>query len=212
MEYVISIRIDFPDAISAILRQEKERFVAKYGSKYGSEPHITLYLDRYTPEGYSKLVEDLKEIRIRPFVITLLQPKIIFVEERQSNHYVLGVSGEEGLKLLQGKVSEIARRYESPSMRSRVTERLKQQGVQTDGTRESMAGVMQDEIFDPHITLGDVAADEPQPDLKDIRTRLKKLGGEEIIVSSIIVVFDGKKESDKMFKSVEKFCYSFDVP
>ena len=40
-EYTISIRITLPEAISKIIKKEKDRFVAEYGSSYKSEPHIT---------------------------------------------------------------------------------------------------------------------------------------------------------------------------
>jgi hypothetical protein len=75
MEYEVSIRINFPVSISDILRKEKERFMTEYGSDYRSEPHITLYLDRYTQEGFSRLAHDLKELKLKPFSITLGEVK-----------------------------------------------------------------------------------------------------------------------------------------
>ncbi|TSC73667.1 MAG: hypothetical protein G01um101444_488 [Parcubacteria group bacterium Gr01-1014_44] len=41
MEYIVSIRIAFPEEISKVLKHEKGRFVAEYGSSYKSEPHIS---------------------------------------------------------------------------------------------------------------------------------------------------------------------------
>src|SRR3989344_1100416 len=74
-EYVVSIRINLPENITAILQKEKERFVAEYGSSYKSDPHITLCLDRYTEEGFPRLIHDLRELQIEPFTISLLKPE-----------------------------------------------------------------------------------------------------------------------------------------
>ena len=60
MKYDISIRVNFPEEITSVLRKEKQRYINDYGSSYKSEPHITLYLDSYTVEGYPKLLDQCK--------------------------------------------------------------------------------------------------------------------------------------------------------
>src|SRR3989344_1032472 len=103
-EYEVSIRIDFPADISEALRREKERFVAEYGSGYKSEPHITLYLDRYTEEGFSQLIHDLKELNFEPFTITLLDVKVDLEPDRHRNLYVVDISNKEQLRQLHDKI------------------------------------------------------------------------------------------------------------
>ena len=204
MEYVVSIRIPFPETIGNVLKREKDRFVSQYGSSYKSEPHITLYLDRYTREGFSKLINDLRGLSMKPFTISLLKPNVRLEEDRQNNLYVMDVSDKEQIQELHDKILELAIRYQSPLLRSKVRHRLEQQGIYTDGKRENLKDAYVDQTFDPHITLGQVGINDPQPDLKDVERNLKELVGEKITVSHLIVMFDGKMNDDKHFKLVEK--------
>ncbi len=205
IEYVVSIRISFSEKIAKILKQEKDRFVSEYGSSLKSEPHITLYLDRYTQEGFLQLLQDLKKLQVSPFIISLLKPEVRYEENHHRNLYVMDVFNKEQIRELHAKISEIAIRYRSPLLRSKVRQRLEQQGIHTDGIRESSKDDNDAaEVFDPHITLGEVGIDASQPDLEKIRRNLKELEGEKITVSSIAVFFDGKKDGEEKFKSIER--------
>ena len=208
-EYEVSIRVCFPEAVTKILKKEKDRFVAKYRSNYKSEPHITVYLDRYTQEGLPQLLHDLQELRVQPFSFSLLKPEARREEDRHRNLYVMDVSNKERIQELHAKVSQIAIRYRSPSLRSKVRQRLEQRGIHTDGTRESLKGALDTEKFDPHITLGEISLGNPQPDLMDIQKNLKELEGKEIAVSNLIVYFYGKAESNEKFTLIEKVSIPF---
>jgi hypothetical protein len=67
--FELSIRITLPPDVSEILMREKMRLVDKFGSKYKSAPHITLYLARYTEEGIEKLPDELQKIVFTPVYI-----------------------------------------------------------------------------------------------------------------------------------------------
>ncbi len=211
MQYEISIRITFPEIISRVLKLEKDRFVSEFGSVYKSEPHITLYLDRYTREGFPKLLHDLQTLRVQPFTISLLKPTITREEERHRNLYIMDVSDKERIRQLHTEVSEIAIRYRSPLLREKTRQQLEKQGIYTDGTRESVKSVPVASVFDPHITLGEVGLDDPQPNLTDIRERLKQLEGENIDVSSIIVFFYGKESNEKKMKLIDEVAVPFHI-
>ena len=202
-EYEVSIQICFLETVTKILKHEKDRFVAEYGSSYKSEPHITVYLDRYTQEGLSPLLHDLQELRVQPFSFTLLKPEARREEGRHRNLYVMDVSNKEQIQELHAKVSQVAIRYRSPLLRSKVRQRLEQQGIHTDGTRESLKSAPEAEKFDPHITLGDVGFDDLQPDLANVQNNLKELEGREIAVSNLVVFFYGKAEGDGKFTLIE---------
>ena len=202
-EYEVSIQICFLETVTKILKHEKDRFVAEYGSSYKSEPHITVYLDRYTQEGFPRLLHDFQELRVQPFSFSLLKPEARRQDHLHRNLYVMNVSNKEQIRELHAKVSQIASRYRSPLLRSKVRQRLEQQGVHTDGTRESLKNAHKDQKFDPHITLGDVGFDEPQPDLADVQNNLKELEGKEIAVSNLVVFFYGKAEGDGKFTLIE---------
>ena len=204
MEYEVSIRILFPEAVSGVLKKEKDRFVAEYGSGYKSEPHITLYLDRYTQDGFPKLMNDLRGLRIEPFTISLLKPEVRREEDRHRNLYVVDVSNKERVQELYDKISGIAVQYRSPLLRSKVQRRLEQEGVRTDGTRESLRDAFLTEAFAPHITLGEVGIDDPQPDLTDVQKNLEGLDGQEITVSNLAIFFYGKEDGNEKFKLIEK--------
>ena len=204
MEYAVSIRINFPEDITAILKKEKERFVAEYGSGYKSEPHITLYGDRYTEEGFPRLIHDLKELSLQPFMSSLLEPKARLETYRNRYLYVMDVTNKEKISELRNKVSEVAIPYRSPLLSSKTRQRLEQQGVQTDGTRASVKDAEEAEAFDPHITLGEVGLDALQPDIAIVKKNLEELEGKQIDVSSYVVYFYGKKDGDEKFKLIEK--------
>lgn len=210
MQYEVSIRIDFPEDIAAILRKEKERFVAVYGSEYRSEPHITLYLDRYTEDGFPRLLHDLQEFRIEPFTISLLELKARREEYRNRNLYVMEVSNKGKLQKLHEKVSAIATPYQSPLLREKTRKRLEQQGISTDGTRGGLKVYdLSEEPFDPHITLGEVGLDALQPDLVQTRSNLEQLEGKEIVVASMAVSLYGKQEGEEKFKLIERVIIPF---
>lgn len=205
MEYEVSIRIDFPAKISEALAREKERFVAKYGSSYKSEPHITIYLDRYTKEGFFQLVHDLGELSVEPFEISLLETKVRLESERYRNLYVVDISNKEQLIKLHNEVKKIAVRYHSPFLREKVRKQLEKQGVITDGKRENLPSSWSDtQTFDPHITLGEIDLDESQPDLSEVQERVKNLKGVRVNISTFSALLYGKKDNEEKFKLIQK--------
>ena len=155
MKYEISIRVTFPEEITRILRQEKTKFITEYGSCYKSEPHITLYLDSYTAEGYPKLLEGLRRLQAKPFTITLLEPRIRIENHRHRNLYVVDISHKQQLHELHDRISELAIPYRSLFIREKTQQELERQGIHTNGSRENLKKYqIQEESFDPHITLG----------------------------------------------------------
>jgi 2'-5' RNA ligase len=200
-EYIVSIRITFPEKISAVLKQEKDRFVREYGSGYTSEPHITLYIGRYTEEGFSKLIRDLQELSIEPFTISLLKPKVT-LEGSHHNFYVVDISNKEQLRELHAKVLEIAVRYRSTDLREKDRQRLEQKlygNAECENlNRYGYARVLQ--LFEPHITLGEIDIDDPQPELADVQKNLKEIEGEKIVVSNLTVFFHGRKQGEGQAK------------
>jgi len=166
MKYDISIRVTFPEDITSVLRVEKQRFIAEYGSSYKSEPHITLYLDSYTAEGYPKLLEALRGLRVKPFIISLLAPKIRIENDRHRNLYVMDIANKQPLYELRERISKMADPYRSPFIPEKTQKRLESRGIHTDGSRESLKAFrIPDEPFDPHITLGEIDFDKPQADI-----------------------------------------------
>lgn len=207
MEYEISIRITFPEKISQVLKLEKDRFVTEYGSGYKSEPHITLYLDRYTKEGFPKLLGTLRELQVKPFTISLLEPKVRFEEGRHRNLYVMDISNKEQLQELYTKISEMAIPYRSPLLREKTRQRLERQGIHTDGTRKSLdmqENTRATESFSPHITLGEIDLDKPQADIVEVQKNLKQIKGEEIVVSSIAIFLYEKESGAEKAKLIDK--------
>lgn len=202
MEYEVSIRILFPEAVTELLKKEKERFVVEYGSSYKSEPHITLYLDRYTEDGFPKLIKDLEKLKFKSFTFSLLSPEIRVEKDRHRNLYVMDVSNKDQLRQLHNKVQEIAIPHRSPLLREKTRKRLEQQGIYTDGTRASVPEGIDD--FDAHITLGEIDFDKPQFEIAEVQKNLKQIEGEKIIVSSIQVSFYGKENGAEKFKTIER--------
>lgn len=210
-KYDISIRIDFPKEILEILQREKQRYIDEYGSQYKSEPHITLYLDSYTVEGYPKLLDQLRTLDVKTFAIALLSPVIRVENNRHRNLYIVDVSNKESIASLHKKIADIADPYRSPYIREKTLERLKRRGVPTDGTRASLAklGLDSDEDFDPHITLGEIDFDKPQADINLSQKNLESVIGKEIVISEISVHWYGKDDGDEKAHLIEEIVIPF---
>ena len=210
MKYDISIRVTFPKEITDVLRREKQRFITEYGSGYKSEPHITLYLDSYTKEGYPKLLGQLRELRVKPFTISLLAPKVRIENNRHRNHYVMDISKKETLCELHEKISKIAIPYRSSFIREKSQKELERRGIHTDGTRESLKPYcLPEETFDPHITLGEIDFDKPQADIAKSRNNLTTIEGKKITVSGVTVFFYGKEDGAEKAHLIEEITIPF---
>jgi 2'-5' RNA ligase len=211
-KYEISIRIAFPEDITGVLKQEKQRFITEYGSSYKSEPHITLYLDSYTAEGYPKLLEQLRELRIKPFAISLLAPKIRVENDRHRNLYIMDISNKEQVRELHDQISEIAIPYRSPFIREKNQKELEHRGIHTDGSRESLKmHRIPEEAFDPHITLGEIDFDKPQADIVKVQNNLRFIQGKEITVSNIVIFFYGKEDGAEKASLLEEVVIPFKI-
>lgn len=210
MKYDISIRIPFPEEITSALRQEKQRFITEYGSEYKSEPHITLYLDSYTAEGYSKLLDQLRKLTIKPFAITLLSPRMRSENDRHRNLYIMDISNKEMISELSKAIAQIADPYRSPFIREKTRERLEREGIFTDGTRASFEKLnLLKTDSEPHITLGEIDFNKPQADIAESQQRLKIIEGKEIVISSISVFWYGKEDSDEKAHLIEEVTIPF---
>ena len=197
-EYAISIRVTFPESISRVIKQEKERFVSEYGSKYRSEPHITLYLnrwtlDRYTKDGLPELVQNLRELSLKAFEISLLDPKVNLNVDRHRNHYVMGVSNKEQLRELRAPVYNVAVRYCNTLL----------------GGKDQKPPEEDTEEWEPHITLGVIDLDSPQAELAEVEKNVKQVVGNKITVSSIVVFFYAKEPGEEKGKLVEEVIVPF---
>lgn len=205
MEYEVSIRVELPMSITEVLRKEKDRFTSAYGSKYKSEPHITLYLDSYSEEGFSPLIRDLQGIRIEPFPITIIGAKVNLELNRHRYLYVVDLSKKVQLEQLHNKIQAIAKRYHSPFLREKVRKQLEQQGIPTNGRREDISTKKNcSPTFDPHITLGAVDLNVLQPCLAEVHENIKCVLGAEITISSFSVTLYAKQPSEEKFKMIQR--------
>ncbi|MDB5260101.1 MAG: hypothetical protein JWN37_332 [Candidatus Nomurabacteria bacterium] len=193
-EYTVSIRITLPDAVNTILKKEKDRFVVEYGSSYKSEPHITLYLNRYTKEGFPKLIEDLKELSLSPFSFTLLDP---IMSPGYRNSYNVDVSNKTALEKIHLAIESVASKYQSKLLRKKDQERL-ERGISPNSIK-----------WVPHITLGEVIVAAPQPDLNDIKNNIQEIIGQEVLVSDFTVFFYVKKTGAEKAESLAEVTISF---
>lgn len=210
MKYDISIRITFPEEITSLLRREKQRFVAAYGSRYTSEPHITLYLDSYTAEGYPKILAALRGLRAKHFTISLLEPRVRVEKARHRNLYILDISNKPLVRQLHDEISAMAIPYRSPFIREKAQKELTRRGIHTDGSRESLKTYqIPEEPFDPHITLGEIDFDKPQADLEETQRNLRPLKDKEITVSSSTVFWYGKEDGAEKAVLLEEVVVPF---
>lgn len=188
-EYALSIRIVFPEIIGEVIKQEKNRFVSEYGSKYKSEPHITLYLTRYTlnrrtKESFPELIRDLQKLPLKSFEISLLDPKIIVEKDRHRNLYVIDVSSKEQLQELCDQVYTVADQYRRVLLGDEDQERGKE--------------------LEPHITLGEIGFDRPQAELTEVQKNVKQVIGERVAVSSLVVFFHVKSPGEEKMRLIEE--------
>lgn len=208
MEYILSVRIPFPQTINKVLKREKDRFVAKYGSSYKSEPHITLYLGRYTKQGFSKLIPDLLSLSIKQFSVFLLKPKMTLGKEFQHKFFFVDISNKKELYALHVAVLKLTVRYRSPLLRKKDQQRLRTglygKAERNNLSRYGCVHVLQ--LFEPHITLGEVGVNEKQPALADVQKNLKSIKGARFSVSNFTALLHEKrnnKEGAKLVKEVK---------
>ena len=212
-EYTVSIRITFPEATTAVLKQEKDRFVACYGSSYKSDPHVTVYLDRYTPEGFAPLLSALRTLHFAPFEVSLLAPHVIKDAFRGHMFYVVDVEPKEPLKKLHAAVLAIAAQYHSPLLREKEQKRYDEGKL----SQEAYAARMQhreagtSHRYDPHITLGDVAFDAPQPDMAEVVRNVQDVVGTKIEVKGLDVFYHGKEPGAERAELIEQVFVPFNT-
>ncbi len=195
-EYVVSIRITLPETVRRVIKKEKDRFASQYGSGYKSEPHVTLYLSRYTKDGFSKVIHDLKELHFKQFTFLLLSPKMVKENGLRRNLYIVDVSNKEQLRELHNTVVNVADRYRSPLLREKEQKHLEQ-------------GLYSDSEWYPHISLGEVGIDDAQPELSDIEKNLRQIRGEEIVVLNLTVFFHGRERGEEEAKLVKEVLIPF---
>lgn len=210
MKYDISIRVTFPEEVASVLREEKQRFISRYGSCYTSEPHITLFLDSFTAEGYPIILKLLRQLQTKPFVISLLEPIVKAENSRHRNLYIMDVSHKESLRQLRNMILNIANPYRSPFIREKSKKELERRGIHTDGSRESLIVYqIPEEPFDPHITLGEINFDKPQADITETRRNLLSIEGKELTISSITVFWYGKEDGAEKASLLEEVVIPF---
>jgi len=78
------------------------------------------------------------------------------------------------------------------------------------GKRENLPRSWKDaQVFDPHITLGEVDMDVQQPDLAEVQKNIKNLKGAKITISSFGAALYGKQNSEEGFKMIAKVIIPF---
>lgn len=210
-EYTVSIRITFPEAVTAALKQEKDRFVASYGSSYKSDPHVTVYLDRYTPEGFAPLLSALRTLLFAPFEVSLLEPRVTRDETRGHMFYIVDVTPKGVLEKLHAAVLALATPHRSPLLREKEQKRFDEGKLSKEAYAERMqhreAGTPYQ--YDPHITLGDVAFDAPQPDMAEVARNVQDVIGTKIEVKGLDVFFHSKAPGAERAEQIERVFVPF---
>ena len=205
MEYIVSIRINLPETIGKIIKQEKDRFVKDYSSSYKSDPHITLYLSSYTEEGFPKLIQDLNSITTKSFSFSLKKATVI-PEGLGHELYIIDVTNKEDLLKLHTEVLKLASAHRSPIIRQKDLDRLSK-GFYSQAERENLEKYGHSRalsLFEPHITLGEIPMGTNKPNLEQVQNNLSTIEGVEIRVSSITVYFHLKEEETKPAKLIKE--------
>jgi 2'-5' RNA ligase len=206
MEYILTVRVSLPQRIREVIAREKNKFVRQYGSSYTSEPHITLYLGRYTKQGFRRFVQDAHLISIRPFTIALRKPKAELNKSLKRRFFFLDVSGKEKLYILHLAVLRIAARYRSPLIRTkdqkRLRKRLYDKRERSNLHTYGYAHVL--DLFKPHITLGEVEFGKLQPGIASVRKSLRSLQKRTFLVSNIVAILYQKESKEKSAKTIRK--------
>ena len=122
----------------------------------------------------------------------------------------MDISNKQRLNELHGKISEIAIPYCSPFIREKTQKELERRGIHTDGTRESLkAYQIPEEIFDPHITLGEIDFNKPQADIAETQKNLHLVEGKEITISGVTIFWYGKEDDAEKASLLEEVVIPF---
>ena len=199
MEYILTIRIPLPLKVKKVISREKKRLVTKYGSGYESEPHITLYLGRYSKSGFSRLVEYIETVSIKSFNISLLNPGVTMSKNRSTKFFFLDVSSKKQIHDLHTRVLKAVALYRGSLLRRKDQNRVRQglfsKKEVSNLNKYGYARVLK--LFSPHITLGEVGTDRAGPKLSDLRKNLASIKGVNFAVDRIVLMLY-EKESEKI--------------
>ncbi len=186
MEYILGVHIPIPPKLAKLIVSVKSKNYINYPGNYKYQPHITIYLCRFTKEKFRKLLRNLKTNNIKSFVLKIgklkqqSDGKILFIYlSLVKNEYLISfhkyilkmanplrgmlIRSKDKIKIKSGDYTNIQKRYLLKYGYHRVLK-----------------------FFIPHITLGELAANDIKK-LKHLKSDLNKLKGIEFRINYYIV-------------------------
>lgn len=188
-EYVLGIHLLLPPELTRIIvRARKLANKALVGQYHNYDPHITLYLARYTPARYSKLVKYFTTSRPQACQVTFGQIQR-WSSWRDWPFFILPVVRSPQLYQLHRVVLRPANQLRGNLIRSKDRKRILsgQHSRRTTNLIERYGYYQVLDGFHPHLSLGEIAAGVAAKALRIFTHEIDKLHSKHWKATSMVV-------------------------
>ncbi|MFZ5391144.1 MAG: 2'-5' RNA ligase family protein [Patescibacteria group bacterium] len=160
MENTLGIHINLPSQLVLSIKKAKDRVGLEYWGNYNFDPHITLYLSRFSRKNFSKLVSGLTNLSVRPFKLRI--SSVMFAQEEGGVFCYLSVARSVNLLKLHKLVVNSANGLRENLLRQKDVFKIKKgyYNATQEGYIKKYGYLRVLKFFNPHVTLGQVANNE----------------------------------------------------
>ena len=191
-ETILAVYIEFPPKIDKITGQIKKLLAKKYGSHYHARPHLTIYLCRFDPRRYPKLLGllDSYVASQKPLEVKLSKLKIVSDPHRDGEAYIfLPVLKSARLARLHAQILKTANPLRGGLIHERDRQRLlgnkisvlERSYIERYGYRNVL------KLFRPHISLGGIDPKHIPALKKSLEQRLAQIADHTVTINNILV-------------------------
>lgn len=206
MEKVIGIHLDIPKPTSKIILQAIKQTNIAYPRYYKYSPHLTLYRCRFPANHFSKLINKLKALKLKPISLKINKVNVQRINQ-DAAFLSLNFAKADLVKNLHRKVLQPANKLRGQLIRSKDKNRLRhgffslkeQQYITRYGHQSVLS------LFTPHITLGEVPRAKVKVTVKKITPYLGLLQKHPFILTRMTAgLYDYDSQKEKYTKVIRE--------
>jgi len=196
MEYILGVHIPIPPNQAKLIASVKSKNHIEYPGNYKYQPHITIYLCRFTKAKFKKLFKNLKTKNFKSFLLRI--GKLEKQTNNKNSFIYLSLVKNKSLILFHEYILKIANPLRGELIRSKDKIKI-ESGEYTNIQKRYLLKYGYYRVlkfFIPHITLGELTANDIKK-LKHFKSDLNKLKGIEFRINYYIIglyKYDTKKK------------------
>lgn len=189
MDYRLGIYLNLPKEWHNKIAEIKKT-MKPWGenSKNTTAPHLSLYLCKFDKENFSKLLEKLKTIKQKSFVISLDK-----ITKQKNNFCLINVEPKNNLRSLHRKIVEKVNPLREGLIRKKDLQRIKDNYYsqhEIDNINNYGYALVKD-LYLPHITLGVSEREDKEKLIKELEEKVGKIKNRDFLVKDFTIgLFD----------------------